>query len=69
MSAPRFRVVRKYQREGVPDEVVVPSCSKQEAIDRCNDPDTSYATCSTDEGKARTAEKGPWFDAWEEVDE
>lgn len=34
----------------------------------CSDPQTSSATCTTDEGKALTEDKGPWFDCYYPTD-
>lgn len=47
-------------------EVVLEGLTKQEAMDHCNDEDTSWDTCTTEEGQARTAQHGKWFDMWME---
>lgn len=28
----------------------------------CDDPETSYSTCTSENGKRRTRRSGPWFD-------
>ena len=39
----------------------------EEVQAHCNDPETSSRTCTRAEGKRRTAQRGPWFDGYEEV--
>ena len=34
----------------------------EQAKAHCNDPETSYKTCTKSAGKARTHKLGPWFD-------
>lgn len=36
--------------------------TKERASTHCNDPETSYKTCTNRIGKARTRKHGPWFD-------
>lgn len=38
----------------------------EEAKEHCKDPETSSKTCTSSEGRRRTRECGPWFDAYEE---
>ncbi len=40
--------------------------TREEAQAHCKDPETSSTTCTTAEGIARTAEKGPWFEGFDE---
>lgn len=35
-----------------------------QAQEHCNDPETSYSTCTKATGKARTRKYGPWFDGY-----
>lgn len=36
----------------------------EEAQNHCNDPETSWRTCSKPTNKRRTRERGEWFDAY-----
>jgi hypothetical protein len=42
--------------------------TKEEAIEHYKDPETSSKTCTSRQGKRRTASKGPWFEGWTEQD-
>lgn len=60
-----YSVSRMYQSDDWPSEVVATGLSLAEAQARCKDPETSSSTCTSEEGRARTAERGPWFEGYE----
>ncbi len=55
-------IIRFYQRHE--RETIARSVTLAEAQAHCNDPGTSSSTCTSEEGKARTEAKGPWFDGY-----
>ena len=63
----RYRVVRMYFRGGNRAVSGLSGLTLEEVQAHCNDPETSSRTCTRAEGKRRTAQRGPWFDGYEEV--
>lgn len=59
----RYRIVRMYFEGG--RRVVLTGLSLEQAQEHCKDPETSSSTCTTSTGRARTRDKGPWFDGYE----
>lgn len=47
-------------------KVIKRGLTLEEVQEHCSDPDTSSKTCTTEEGIQLTAEKGPWFDGYDE---
>lgn len=47
-------------------QVIKRGLTLEEAQEHCSDPDTSSKTCTTEEGIRLAAEKGPWFDGYDE---
>ncbi len=60
-----YSVMRFFQHG--PSEVIAKDLTLEEAIEHCNDPDTSSRTCTTDEGRKLTDARGPWFDGYVRV--
>lgn len=66
MAAKTYRIVRYFQREGKPNEVLRTGVTMEEAKRHCQDPETSSSTCTSEAAKAITAAYGIWFDGWTE---
>ena len=58
-----YKIVRFYQRHAC--EVVTRGQTLEQVQAHCNDRETSSHTCTSDAGKERTRDKGPWFDGYE----
>ena len=58
-----FRVDRLYKDSYDRDEILR-GVTREQAMQHCQDPETSSLTCTSTEGKARTKAKGEWFDSW-----
>lgn len=54
-------VKRFYADLRIGSDVVETGLSEQEARDYCDDPETSWKTCTSLEGEERTRKFGPWF--------
>lgn len=61
-----YRIVRFFQDNKQPREVITRGLSLEQAQEHCEDPDTSSKTCTTEAGMKRTQLQGPWFDGYEE---
>lgn len=61
-----YRIVRFYELKG--KRVINPRCTESEAKAHCNDPETSWKTCTKSSAKAVTRRMGPWFDGFEKVE-
>jgi hypothetical protein len=59
-----YEIVRKFRRDDEPDQVIKTGLTLLEAHEYCTDPETSSRTCTSDECKQLTQEKGEWFDAY-----
>lgn len=60
-----YRIVRKYQNDAYPDEVIEGGITKEAAKKHCRDPESSSRTCTRAAEVALTEKRGPWFDAFE----
>ena len=60
-----YKIIRFYQRS-YDREVIVKGLTLEQAKEHCSDKETSSKTCTTPEGKERTALKGELFDGYEE---
>lgn len=60
-----YKIVRHYLRTQL-DLPGLTGLTLEEAQAHCRDPETSSRTCTTEGGKARTDELGPWFDGYTE---
>lgn len=64
MDDETYKIRRHYQDSSVETEVIETGLTLEEAREHCNDPETSWRTCTTPEGVARTEQFGPWFDSY-----
>jgi hypothetical protein len=65
----RYDIIRFYFNKGnTTQEVVREDVTLQDAQAHCKDPESSSSTCTMDDGTARTAERGEWFDGYERTD-
>lgn len=62
----KYRIVRFYMRKG--KRTINTGLTLEQAQEHCNDPETSYSTCTKSVGKRRTKVHGPWFDGYEKED-
>ena len=65
----RYRIVRCYFDRTIPRRQVrgLGNLSLADAQAHCRKAETSSSTCTGKVGRARTARRGPWFDAYEAV--
>ncbi len=62
---PQYKIVRMYQNDEFPSQVIERCLTLEEAQAHCSDPETSSSTCTEYGPRKRTQEKGPWFDGYE----
>jgi len=60
-----YRVVRRYMR-GYRPQTIASGLTLAEAQAHCHDPETSSSTATSSRACARTRQRGPWFDGYEE---
>jgi hypothetical protein len=63
---PTYSITRRYFDPRHPAELIAEGLTLDEAREHCRDPETSSRTCTDEEGRARTAARGAWFDGYEE---
>lgn len=61
----RYKIVRSYQAAGIRKRIIQRGLTLEQAQAHCKDPNTSYKTCTSKAGRARTRKVGPWFDGYE----
>lgn len=62
-----YRIVRGYfNSDRWPRRTVAKGLTLEQAQAWCRDPETSSRTSTSPAGRRRTAERGPWFDGYEE---
>ena len=59
-----YEIVRFFQANDMPAEVLETGKTLEEAQAHCQDPETSWSTAESDEAKKRTRDVGPWFDGY-----
>lgn len=59
-----YTIVRFFQRDNVENVIIKTGLSLEDAQEHCEDPDTSWRTCTSEEGNERTRVYGPWFDGY-----
>lgn len=57
-----YKIIRFYADENLVSEEIATGLTLEEATAWCEDPETSSSSCTGVEGRARTANFGPWFD-------
>ena len=60
-----YKIIRFYYNQN--SRVIKKNVTLEEAQKHCNDRETSSATCTKSDGKARTRKYGPWFDGYDEM--
>ena len=63
----RYNVVRMFQRDGSKRRTIKTGLTLEQAQVHCQDPETSSSTCKGAKARRRTAERGPWFDGYEDA--
>jgi hypothetical protein len=58
-----YKIVRFFQDHDN-KQTIDTGLTLEQAEEHCADPETSWKTCSSAEGQARTNKRGPWFDGW-----
>lgn len=64
MSEKSYSVIRFYETDA--PEVIKRGRTLGEAQEHCRDPETSSRTATTYAARARTKQKGQWFDGYRE---
>jgi hypothetical protein len=59
-----YKIMRFFQRPGVPSLEVASGLTLEQAQAHCQDPETSSRTCELPERRAITEEHGEWFDGF-----
>jgi hypothetical protein len=62
----KYKIVRMYF-DGYKQRTIKTGLTKEQAMQHCQNPETSSSTCTTWIGKNRTKTRGEWFDAFEEA--
>lgn len=65
MSESTYRIVRMY-RDGHPSRTIKSGLTLEQAQAHCSDPETSSSTATSAAAKRRTAQRGPWFDGYDD---
>jgi hypothetical protein len=61
-----YEIVRFYENPEEPNRVLKRGLTLKEAQEHCNDPETSYSTCTKPYAVRRTRLHGRWFDGYRE---
>ena len=61
-----YNIVRFYQSPSQNAQVLQTGLSYAEAIEHCNDNETSSSTCTNQDGLNHTEQFGEWFDGYSE---
>jgi hypothetical protein len=62
-----YKVIRFFKEDPSINGMVVKSgLTIEEAMDHCNDPETSSSTATGEDAAAVTKKYGEWFDGWTE---
>lgn len=61
-----YRLLRFYFRDEYDTEILRRGLTLEEAQAHCKDPETSSTTAQSETAQSRTAERGPWFDGYEQ---
>jgi hypothetical protein len=62
-----YRIVRFYHGARINRRIISTTNSLAVAQAHCNNPESSYKTCTSKVGRARTRRLGAWFDGYEKV--
>lgn len=61
-----YNIIRMFK--DAPTIIVKRNVTLEEAQAHCHNPETHSNTCTTEEGRALTAQYGMWFDGYDEAD-
>ena len=61
----KYKIVRMYFDDNVSTRTIKKGLTKDQAMEHCKDIQTSSSTCTNQQGVARTASLGAWFDGFE----
>ena len=65
----RYDIIRFYFNSGnTTQETLRENVTLEDAQYHCKDSESSSSTCTTDDARARTAERGEWFDGYERAE-
>ena len=64
MMKNNYKIVRFFFRGA--SKVVQTGLTRAQALEHCNNPETSSKTCTTKPGTTRTKNRGPWFEGFME---
>ena len=64
METARYKIIRMYFEGG--RRTIKSNLTLEQAQAHCSDPETSSSTCCKSVNKRRTAQRGPWFDGYEQ---
>jgi hypothetical protein len=59
-----YKIIRFYQREDMPHEVIAEGLTLQQAQQHCHDQESSSATAAERDNILRTRQYGEWFDGY-----
>ena len=59
-----YKIIRYYAEAGINRRTIMTGLTLEQVQRHCSDPNSSYKTCTTKTGKARTRKVGPWFDGY-----
>ena len=64
-----YQIVRMYQKESSRHfrRIIKSGLTLDEAQEHCKDPETSSSTCTTAAKRRLTAQRGPWFDGYNQA--
>ena len=60
-----YYVIRLYENDDIPNEIIQTGLSLEEAQAHCRNPETSSSTATSLEAVIRTRNCGRWFDAYD----
>jgi hypothetical protein len=64
MKSGKYKIVRMFQRGG--KRTIKSGLTKEAAMFHCKSPETSSSTATGSKARKLTAQRGPWFDGWDE---
>jgi|TARA_Y100000296_G_C4983410_1_gene161793 hypothetical protein len=62
----KYKIVRFFFKGVWAPQVIRKGLTRAQALEHCNNPETSSETCTTKPGTTRTKNRGPWFDGFME---
>lgn len=65
-GAMRYKIVRKFFRDDIPDELIESGLTIDQARSHCSNSESSSTLATTLSARAITRKLGPWFDAYYE---